>query len=131
MGITRQAGSPRSGLAAWQIRRADEFIEPHLGGDLSVADLAGECGLSASYFARAFRLATGTPPHQWLIKRRIERAKRLLREGSLDLAQIAVACGFADQSHLSRTFARHEGHTPGKWRRVRRCYAIGSNQPGQ
>jgi AraC family transcriptional regulator len=88
--------------------------------DPSIADLAQECRLSASHFARAFRQATGMPPHQWLTKRRVERAKELLLEGSLDLAQIALVRGFVDQSHLSRIFARSEGYSPGKWRRLRR-----------
>jgi AraC-like DNA-binding protein len=54
------------------------------------------------------------------MKRRIERAKKLLLEGELDLVQIALACGFFDQSHFVRNFGRSEGHSPGKWRRLRR-----------
>ncbi len=119
-GVLGGGSSVRTGLASWQLRRADEFIEAHLDGDPSIADLARECRLSASHFARAFRQATGMPPHQWLTKRRVERAKGLLLEGSLDLAQIALVCGFVDQSHLTRVFARCEGHSPGKWRRLRR-----------
>src|SRR5712671_203665 len=111
--------SVSTGLARWQLRRACAFIDAHLDGDPSIADLARECRLSASHFARAFRQATGMPPHQWLTKRRVERAKGLLLEGSLDLAQIALVCGFVDQSHLTRVFARCEGHSPGKWRRLR------------
>jgi AraC family transcriptional regulator len=68
---------------------------------------------------RAFRQATGMPPHRWVMKRRIKRAKELLLEDELDLAELALACGFADQSHFTRTFARSEGHSPGKWRRLR------------
>jgi AraC family transcriptional regulator len=119
-GLLGAESSVRTGLAPWQLRRADEFIEAHLDGDPSIADLARECRLSASHFARAFRQATGMPPHQWLTKRRVERAKKLVLEGSRDLAQIALDCGFVDQSHLTRVFARHEGHSPGKWRRLRR-----------
>jgi AraC family transcriptional regulator len=108
-----------TGLAPWQMRRAQSFIEAHLDGDPSVADLAGECRLSASHFGRAFRLSVGMPPHQWLTHRRIERAKDLLREGDMRLAEIALACGFGDQSHFTRTFTRLEGQGPGKWRRLR------------
>jgi AraC family transcriptional regulator len=119
-GLLGVESSVHAGLAPWQLRRAHEFIEAHLDGDPSIADLAQDCRLSASHFARAFRQATGVPPHRWLTRRRVERAKVLLLEGSLDLAEIALACGFVDQSHLSRVFTRYERHTPGKWRRLRR-----------
>lgn len=112
--------SGRMGLAPWQFRRACAFIDAHLCDDPSVSDLARECRLSASHFARAFRQAIGMSPHRWIMKRRIERAKELLLEGELDLVQIALACGFFDQSHFTRTFGRAEGHSPGKWRRLRR-----------
>jgi AraC family transcriptional regulator len=112
--------SVSTGLAPWQLRRACAFIDAHLRGDPSVSDLAKECRLSTSHFARAFRQATGMPPHRWVMKRRIERARELLLEGELDLAELALACGFADQSHFTRTFGRSEGHSPGKWRRLRR-----------
>jgi AraC-like DNA-binding protein len=118
-GVLGHGDCALAGLAPWQLRRAHAFIEAHLDGNPSIADLARECRLSASHFARAFRQATGMPPHRWLTKRRIERAKGLLLEGGLDLAQIALACGFVDQSHLTRVFARHEGHSPGKWRWIR------------
>jgi AraC-like DNA-binding protein len=103
----------------WQLRRVREFIESHLDGDPSIQDLARECRLSGSHFARAFRQATGVPPHRWLTQRRIERAKELLLENRFELAEIALACGFVDQSHLTRAFAQSEGCSPGKWRRLR------------
>jgi AraC-like DNA-binding protein len=109
----------RSGLAPWQLRRAYAFMEARLDGDTSIAELAQECRLSASHFARAFRQATGLPPHRWLLRRRVERAKELLSDGALPLAQVALACGFVDQSHLNRVFTRTEGHSPGRWRRLR------------
>ena len=110
----------RGGLAPWQLRRACEFIEANLDGDPSIPEVAGVCGLSANYFAKAFKQTTGTPPHTWLLIRRVEHAKRLLNETSLELAEIALVCGFVDQSHLSRTFMKREGCSPGKWRRLRR-----------
>jgi AraC family transcriptional regulator len=112
--------SRRGGLAPWQLRRACEFIEANLGGDPSIMELAAICGLSSNHFAKAFKQTTGAPPHTWLLMRRIERAKRLLNETSLELAEIALACGFVDQSHLSRTFTKREGSSPGKWRRLHR-----------
>ena len=110
----------RGSLEHWQVRRARDFIEANLDGDPSIAAIAAECGLSTSYFARAFRRATGLPPHTWLLMRRIERAKVLMNGTDLDLAKIAVACGFVDQSHFSRIFAKRMGISPGRWRRLHR-----------
>jgi AraC-like DNA-binding protein len=112
--------STRSGMASWQLRRACDFIQANLGGDPSIADIAAECGLSSSYFAKAFRQATGAPPHAWLSMQRIARAKQLLSETKLELAEIALACGFVDQSHFSRTFLKTEGCSPGRWRRFQK-----------
>lgn len=109
----------RGGLAPWQFQRAAEFINAHLNEDPSVADLAKQCGVSISHFARAFKQTTGMAPHQWLTKQRVERAKALLSIGSLELAEIAEACGFTDQSHFTRVFSRCERMTPGRWRRRR------------
>ena len=109
--------STRGGLAPWQLRRACDFIEASLDGDPSIADIAAECGLSSSYFAKAFKQATGAPPHAWLSMKRIERAKQLLSETNDELAEIALACGFVDQSHFGRAFSSSEGCSPGRWRR--------------
>jgi AraC-like DNA-binding protein len=124
--VTRAYGSApagtraRGGLASWQLRRASEFINANLAGDPSISQIANECGLSSSYFARAFKQATGIPPYRWLTKRRIERAKELLKEPGLALADIAQACGFIDQSHFTHVFSRSEGYSPGRWRRLHR-----------
>lgn len=112
--------SVRRGLAPWQERRAKEAMNASLDKDISIAQLASECGLSSSHFARAFKQATGRPPHRWLLERRVETAQGLLLNSQLSLLQIAEACGFADQSHLTRAFARMVGTSPGAWRRVRR-----------
>jgi AraC family transcriptional regulator len=107
----------RGGLAPWQERRAKEMLNAHLGGDLDLSALAKECRLSASHFSRAFRETTGLPPHKWLLARRVEEAKRVLRNRRLPLAEVALACGFGDQSHLTRIFSRAVGISPGAWRR--------------
>jgi AraC family transcriptional regulator len=121
----------RGGLAPWQVRRAQEFIDANLDGDPSVAQLASECGLSRSYFTRAFKQAMGMPPHQWLTKRRLEGAKQLMQETRLELVEIAIASGFADQSHFTRVFSRSEGLSPGAWRRIhgreQRAYSVSSS----
>jgi AraC family transcriptional regulator len=109
----------RGGLALWQERRAKELLAVNIAGDLSLGQVAHECGLSVTYFARAFKRSTGTTPHAWLQNRRIEHAKLLLYDRGLQLAEIALICGFADQSHFTRTFARLAGVPPGTWRRLR------------
>jgi AraC family transcriptional regulator len=120
-GALAEAGSARGGLASWQLRRAREFINANLAGDPSISQVANECGLSSSYFARAFKEATSISPHRWLTKQRVERAKELLQDPALGLADIAQACGFVDQSHFTRVFSRSEGYSPGRWRRLHRC----------
>jgi AraC family transcriptional regulator len=112
--------SARGSLASWQLRRAREFIDANLAGDPSISEVANACGLSDSYFARAFKQSTGISPHRWLTKRRVERAKELLEDPALELADIAQACGFVDQSHFTRVFSRSEGYSPGRWRRLHR-----------
>ena len=104
------------GLSTWQLCRAFDFMVAHLDGDPTIAELARECSLSRGYFARAFRQTTSTTPHQWLVRKRVERAKALLLESGLNLAEIALRCGFVDQSHFSRVFARFTGISPGRWR---------------
>ena len=108
------------GLAPWQVRRTVDFMVGHLDGDPTIAELAKECRLSAGYFARAFRQSTGLSPHQFLMRKRIERSQELLLCGELDLADIAMICGFMDQSHFTRVFGKFEGHSPGKWQRLNR-----------
>jgi AraC family transcriptional regulator len=108
----------RGGLAPWQLRRARDFINANLAGDPSISDVANECGLSASYFVRAFKQATGLPPHRWLTKQRVKRAKELLQDSGRQLADIAQLCGFVDQSHFTRVFSQSEGYSPGRWRRL-------------
>jgi len=103
------------GLTPWQLRRARDTINARLDQDVSLAQLASDCGLSTSHFARAFARSTGIPPHRWVMQRRVDRAKELMRTGT-PLAEIALMCGFSDQSHLTRVFSQSVGLTPGRWR---------------
>ena len=103
-------------LSPWQLRRVLDFMAVHLNDDPTIAELAQQCGLSPGYFARAFRQTIGITPHQWLVRKRIERARALLLGSALGLAEIAVMCGFVDQSHFTRVFAKFEGDSPGRWR---------------
>jgi AraC-like DNA-binding protein len=106
----------RGGLAPWQEHRAKEIIEANLDGQVPLTQLARECGLSTSHFSRAFRQTTGIAPHQWLLHRRVENAKRLLHDKRRSLSDVALDCGFADQSHFTRVFAKLCGTGPGAWR---------------
>ena len=107
----------QGGLAPWQEKRAKEALESHLDGGLALEEVARECRLSVSHFSRAFRQTTGMAPHQWLLRQRIETAKRLLATSGMSLAEVATASGFGSQSHLTRFFSRRIGVSPGVWRR--------------
>jgi AraC-like DNA-binding protein len=109
----------RGGLAAWQVRRAKEILSANLDGSIPLKEVARECRLSVSHFSRAFRRTMGAAPHSWLLTHRIEVAKEKLRDRRLSLLDVALACGFADQSHLTRVFTRIVGMSPGAWRRAR------------
>jgi AraC-like DNA-binding protein len=108
----------RGGLAAWQVKRAKEILSADLDGRVPLKEVAKECRLSVSHFSRAFRRTMGAAPHSWLLTHRIEVAKTKLRDLRLSLSDVALACGFADQSHLTRVFTRIVGVSPGAWRRA-------------
>jgi AraC family transcriptional regulator len=110
----------QGGLPPARLRRIEEFLMAHLADDIGLDDLAAIADLSAKHFARAFRQSTGAPPHRWLIERRIERGKELLAASDHSLAEIALACGFADQSHFTAAFRKAVGATPGAYRRALR-----------
>ena len=107
------------GLASWQCRKLDRYIEDHLEDPLRLTDLARELGLSPSHFARAFRQSAGTTPHAHVVALRLRRARALLLGSEQSLGQIAVGCGFTDQAHLTRLFRLRFGEPPGAWRRRR------------
>jgi AraC-like DNA-binding protein len=119
-GSKAQSFPVRGGLAPWQERRAKDYLDANLDGDVSVTMLAEACGLSSTHFSRAFHRTTGTSPHQWLLRRRIDKARRLLRDPDAPLADVALNCGFANQSHFTRVFTRLIGVSPGQWRRMNR-----------
>jgi AraC family transcriptional regulator len=106
-------------LSPRQTKRAQDYMSTHCGDDISLADVARECDVSRGYFIRAFRITTGLTPHQWLQQRRVELAQSMLVDSSESIAEIAAACGFADQSHLTRVFGRLVGNSPAAWRRQR------------
>jgi AraC family transcriptional regulator len=108
----------RGGLAPWQARRVAEMIRESLDGNIHLSDMARECGLSVSHFARAFRTSFGMSPYHWLLERRIDRGKALLLTSRLPIADIALRSGFSDQATFTRAFARIVGDSPARWRRA-------------
>jgi AraC family transcriptional regulator len=106
----------KGGLSGRRLRRVLSYIEENHEHDLSLADLAGEAAMSTFHFAREFKRATGTTPHQHLIKLRVERAKALLAGSELPLAEVGLRTGFSHQSHFTRLFHRLTGTTPQSYR---------------
>lgn len=109
----------RSGLAPWQVRRVTSHINAHLDQTIRNEDLAALAKLHTSHFGRAFRNSLGETPHEYIMRRRIEHAQGLMLSTGASLSEIALDCGLADQSHLSRLFRRLEGESPSAWRRAR------------
>lgn len=104
------------GLPSARLQRALDFMEANLSISFRLGDLAHAAGVSPSHLSRSFKSATGLPPHQYLIKLRVERAQRLLLRG-VPIVEVALACGFAHQEHLTRIFRGHTGYTPASYRR--------------
>jgi len=117
-GMNPNAGLPRGGLAPWQEKRVKELMSATLRQEVPLSRLAKECDLSVRHFARAFRQSTCVSPHRRLLKYRIDCARELLNNRALSLSDIALACGFADQSHFTRVFSAVVGVSPGAWRRA-------------
>ena len=112
----RQGLKLKGGLAPHQRRQLVDYIEAHLDQALTLGELALRCNLSEYHFARMFRTSFGLPPHQYLLARRLQRACRLLRMGTLPLGEVALLCGFASASHFSNRFRQALGATPGEYR---------------
>lgn len=100
-----------------QLRLLTEYIDAHLSEKPSIAHLAAMVNLSRFHFMRSFKLATGTPPHQFIITRRLQRAKELLLESDFSIASIAHETGFGTPVQLARAFRRIIGITPSEYRR--------------
>jgi AraC family transcriptional regulator len=124
--LLRNYGSPPGapslhgpgGLAPAQLRRVIEYMNTHLHQELSLLELAEAAGLSLHHFGQAFKLATGMSPHRYVIEKRVDRARELLRNPLLSIAEIATIVGFASQSHLTVNFRRLTGLTPARFRRL-------------
>ena len=103
------------GLTVPALRAAIQFIQEHPDEDISIERLASRANLSSCHFARMFKQSTGMPPHQFVLRCRIARAKQLLMNKSASLAEVAALAGFCDQGHMTRGFRRFVGLTPGAY----------------
>jgi AraC family transcriptional regulator len=104
-------------LSAWQRDRLIEYVEANLSTNIGLPDLAALSGYSPDHFSRLFKRCFGQPPYQYVLARRVERAKAMLKDQSRPIANIAAACGFATQAHLNSAFKQRTGVTPGVYRR--------------
>ena len=110
---------PPPSLPPSRLRRVIEQMQASLEGDLPLSQLAETSGLSQSQFVRAFRGATGQPPHRYLVGLRVERARGLLEQTDMPITLIGVRCGFEQPSHFSTIFRAKTGFSPRAWRRAR------------
>jgi|GEM_PF-822990 len=110
------AEADRVHLPAWKLRRVIDHVEANLGGRIGLADLAAAAGLSPFHFSRVFRRATGTTPHRFVMERRLQQACARLADPSVSIAETALACGFANQSHFTAAFSRSMGISPARYR---------------
>jgi AraC family transcriptional regulator len=104
-------------IPSWKMRRVIEFIEENLEHDLRLEAMAAQVEVSPLYLPRAFKAAVGQSPHQYVLARRIERAKDLLRNTQSPIVEVAFSSGFSSQSHLSNWFLKLVGVSPATYRR--------------
>jgi transcriptional regulator GlxA family with amidase domain len=116
----RQARSQSNSLLPWQLRLSKKYLEDNYNRNIGLEELAGLTGLSRSWFARGFRGSTGTAPYAFILQIRTRRAKELLRDSEVPIANIATLVGFADQSHFTKIFRRYAGTTPREWREAQK-----------
>ncbi|MGC1309448.1 MAG: AraC family transcriptional regulator, partial [Phormidesmis sp.] len=101
-----------NGLPRSQLARVIDYMKANLTQDLSILDLATLTGMSKSHFSRSFKQSVGIPPYQYLMQQRVEQAKQLLEKQSIAISTIALDCGFANQTHLTKVFRQMTGMTP-------------------
>ena len=116
-------------LAKPKLRQVTAYIEANLASPISLNALATVAGLSRTHFAAQFRLATGCRPREFVLLQRVEAAKRMLADPSVEIIQVALTVGFQAQAHFSTVFKRFVGETPGRWRRTELTAPAG--EPGE
>src|SRR6185369_16223823 len=91
-------------------------VDAHLGEKIGLPEMASSAGLTRMHFAAQFRRATGMGPHEYLLRRRIDRAKQLLRDSHFSVLDIAISCGFESQPHFTTVFRKQVGEPPARWK---------------
>ena len=105
-------------FTAAHYKRVLDYVSEHFARPIQIEDMADVAGLSTSHFSRLFKSVIGHSPYQFLTRYRVERAEKMMRDPSQPLIDVAIACGFADQPHLTRMFKQHRGMTPRAWRKA-------------
>ena len=118
------AVEPVGGLLPWRLQRVFAHIRENLAHEVSVAELARTVGMSQYYFSKLFKTSTGTTPHQYLMRQRVERAQDLLRASRTALAEVATQVGFETQSHFTSVFRHMVGITPKRYREMHQPAAL-------
>ena len=119
------------GLPPRRLQRVFSHIRENIARDLSVAELAQTVGMSQYYFSKLFKMSTGTTPHQYVMRQRVERAQEVLRETRTALAEVATIVGFETQSHFTSVFRRLVGATPKHYREMHQNAPIPNEMPEQ
>jgi AraC family transcriptional regulator len=112
----QRAGRNAKSLQKWRLKRVLQYVDDHLAAKLTLRELATVAGLSRMHFAAQFRVAMRLRPHEYLMKRRIERAEELLKRPEVSLVEVASTVGFQTQAHFTTVFKRFAGDTPYQWR---------------
>ena len=115
--LSERADSAVSALPPNALKRVLERIEQSFQSEISLASLAEEAGYSRGHFLKMFRASMGTTPHRYLLKRRTDHARSLLKRREISIIDVAASCGFSSQAHLTQVFRKHVGVTPGDYRR--------------
>ncbi len=108
----------RTPLQKWRLKRVIDHVDGHLARRITLADMAAAAGLTRMHFAAQFRTAMGMRPHDFVLRRRIDRARELLGDPERTLVDVALSVGFQTQAHFTTVFKRFAGETPHRWRRL-------------
>jgi len=118
VGVKAEASVRPATLGGTQKNQIERFVEAEIASNFGLVDLAGLVGYSPDHFSRLFKQTFQQSPYQYVLSRRIEKATTLLRDETLSIAEIATACGFSNQGHLTTAFKRRTGTTPGAYRKT-------------
>lgn len=116
---SKKPATVNGGLPGFKLRRVIDYIDANLDDDITLADLAAAADLSQFHFSRAFRKSTGKTPQQYVMHRRVERAKELLQHGDIPLVEVSLRSGFKNQSHFTTLFRKYTNLTPKLWRELK------------